>query len=455
MGGFSGGHHGFSGGHHGFSGGNFGGFSGGHHGLRGVPSGAFSSGGHHGGLPGATFRSVPSLGNSHIGRHSGLGGTNIIQHNPNSFTTRHLGGATVTHGFRGVNQATPSITNQLRGAHAQSLLGHAPRSLGNGATFLHHHGLNHSLGKTGPIGTTGPLGTTGPNSLHHHGNWNGAGMHHHRHGGFYPYFYPYFGFSPFAFGWGWPYYGSPYGYGYSSGYFGYNPNCYYGGYGGSAYAYPSTATAPATTAAPTTATAADDAKAFAEKGEADFRSGDYKAAVYAWRHAVVDDPQNGVLTMMLGQALFATGQFDEAAGATQQAMQLLAEDQWGVVVKNFRELYGNAADYTTQLRALEKEVKGSGDKPATRFLLGFHYGYLGYPSHAVKQLDKTIKLAPQDQMAQRLREIMAGPKPGDQKPGDQKPGDNPQDDAQDAGKKAVKDGQPPQKSGAGKEAVDI
>lgn len=49
---------------------------------------------------------------------------------------------------------------------------------------------------------------------------------------------------------------------------------------------------------------------FAAKGEASFKAGDYAGAVYAWRHAVIDDPQNPVIAMMLGQALFATGKYD-------------------------------------------------------------------------------------------------------------------------------------------------
>jgi hypothetical protein len=453
MGGF-GGHHG------GFSGGHIGGFSGGHHGISGGNFGGFNGGMHHsGGLSGSSLHSSPSFGSHHLGGnsfgthsglsgHSGLGGASAIHHNPNSFTNRHLGAGTVTHGYRGVGGA--QALHHVGGGNAQSLLGRTSGSFGNSGGFLHHHGGNQFAGAG-----------AGLHHGNHHGNWNGGGSFHHRHGGYYPFINPFFGFYPFGLGlgWGWPYYGygyygSPYGYGYGTGYFGYSPYAYYGSYGGAGYGYPSTvtgavgATAPAASTPPASTTSADNARVFAEKGEADFKAGDYKSAVYAWKHAVVDDPQNGVLMMMLSQALFATGQFDEAAGATQHAMRLLPEDQWGVVVKNFRELYGQGADYTTQLRALEKDVKQYGDNTATRFLLGFHYGFLGYPNHAVTQLDKTLKLAPQDQMAKRLREIMANPNPADQKPGDK------QNDAHDAGKKAVKDGQAPEKTDAKNDAVD-
>ena len=57
--------------------------------------------------------------------------------------------------------------------------------------------------------------------------------------------------------------------------------------------------------------------------------------------------------MMLAQALFAQGSFNEAAAATELGMALLPPEQWGVVVKNYRELYPDNATYTAQLRAAE------------------------------------------------------------------------------------------------------
>jgi Flp pilus assembly protein TadD len=158
--------------------------------------------------------------------------------------------------------------------------------------------------------------------------------------------------------------------------------------------------------AQSTTTAGTGAQTFAEQGEAAFWAGDYQGAVYAWRHGVIDDPQNPLMVMLLGQALFATGHFDEAALATHTAMQMIPKDQWGVVVTNFRELYGRVADYTTQIRALEKAEAERPNDPALRFLAGFQYAYLGYPQAAIDQLDKGLKLAPTDEMAKQLREEM-------------------------------------------------
>jgi hypothetical protein len=79
----------------------------------------------------------------------------------------------------------------------------------------------------------------------------------------------------------------------------------------------------------------------------------------------------------LAQALFAAGQYEEAAGATQAGMQMLPEEKWGVVIRGYQELYGDMQDYTNQIRALEKARTEKPDSPALRFLLGFQFGYLG------------------------------------------------------------------------------
>ena len=143
---------------------------------------------------------------------------------------------------------------------------------------------------------------------------------------------------------------------------------------------------------------------FATQGEQEFRAGKYEAAVRSWRHSLVDEPGNGGVMMLMAQALFATGQYDEAAGAVQLGMQMLPVEKWGVVVEHYKELYAKIGDYTTQLRALEKSRNEHPDDPALRFLLGYHYGFLGYPKDGLKQLDKCCELAPKDELAQKLQE---------------------------------------------------
>jgi Flp pilus assembly protein TadD len=216
----------------------------------------------------------------------------------------------------------------------------------------------------------------------------------------YGYGYPYFGYS--RFGYPWWYFGYPYfGYGGYYGYPSYGYSSYPSGYVYTAdgYTYPSTA------AQVDQAAAATD-QDFAAEGEAAFRRGDYATAIRAWRHALVDQPENATLVLMLAQALFATGQYNEAAGAVQAGLSQIPEDQWGVVVSNYAELYGNIGDYTTQLRQLEAAAKRDPKDPALQFLLGYHYGFLGYPRQAEAVLKRATELAPQDPLAKRLHELM-------------------------------------------------
>lgn len=142
------------------------------------------------------------------------------------------------------------------------------------------------------------------------------------------------------------------------------------------------------------------------EGEVAFESGDYAGAAQSWRQGVVNDPQNPVLRMRLGQALFATGDYKDAAAVTQEAMSQLPKDKWGDVVANSRDLYGDYKDYTKQLRVLEATARNKPDDPELRFLLAYHYGYLGYHQQSIDQLNKTLSLLPNSEMSKQLRDEM-------------------------------------------------
>ena len=80
---------------------------------------------------------------------------------------------------------------------------------------------------------------------------------------------------------------------------------------------------------------------------------------------------------------------------------------------NSRELYGSYQNYTTQLRALESAARTKPDDLGLRFLLGYHYAYLGYPQQAVDQLDRVVRAVPADDVAKQMLAEMQGklPKP--------------------------------------------
>ena len=111
--------------------------------------------------------------------------------------------------------------------------------------------------------------------------------------------------------------------------------------------------------------------------------------------------------LLLAQALFATGQYQPAAGAVQLAMQMLPQDQWGNVIRNYTELYSGNTAFTDQLRKLEAARNANPNDSAVHFLLGYEYGYLGYAKDAIKEFDKSITLRPQDRGAVLLRNQFA------------------------------------------------
>ncbi|MES1213701.1 MAG: tetratricopeptide repeat protein [Singulisphaera sp.] len=341
--------------------------------------GAYAGGRGVGGVPGRTAGSFGHSQNSFVARHSVAGGG------------AHFAGGAGGRGFAG---------------NSNSFIGRHGTGFGNGnsfnrsANFVNNRtfsGMNRGLGY-GYGGYGRGYGGFG----YGRGYRGYGGFGRYGYGGFWPFFgfYPFFGYG-LGYGLGYGGYG---GYGYG-GYGGYGS---YGGYGnyGSYAAYPTTAYDNTLTTAATVNPA--EAQTYADRGEAAFKTGNYAEAVYDWKHALVDDPQNGTLGMLYAQALFAYGQYDEAAGATQVAMSLLPADHWGVVVKNYKDLYPNVQNYTDQLRALEGARNTKPEDPGLRFLLGFHYSYLGYPTQAIRELNKAVELQPQDEMAKQLLSVIKG-----------------------------------------------
>ena len=203
-----------------------------------------------------------------------------------------------------------------------------------------------------------------------------------------------------------------YGYGYSGigrlGYYGYQSNYAYapGGYYNDSGYVVNNDNNLQPIEAPSQEKLADSLD-YAGQGEAAFAMGRYEDAANLWRHALVDDPTNGALVLLLAQAQFQLGNWDEAAGAVQQASRMLPEDNWGAVVSNYEELYSNKQDYTNQLKKLEQARNDDPESPSLRFLLGYHFGFLGYPKQSIREFDKALEVAPKDEVASKMREMMA------------------------------------------------
>jgi tetratricopeptide (TPR) repeat protein len=236
------------------------------------------------------------------------------------------------------------------------------------------------------------------------GNW-GWGW-----GGYAP--FGFYGFSPFGFvpwgygpgfGIGFAYHTGPFtfGLGYNFGYSPYMP-----------YA-PVYAEAPVVVGAappllpqpdavlPPPASDAKPAQNFAERGQDLFLQGKYDDAVKEFRHAVVDDPKNGPLLALTGEALWAAGSYNEAAGAIQQSLLATPEADWAAVA-------GRAARLTpTEAVTKVGAALNAKEQPDLRFLAAYQSFGAGKYGEAAAHLDVLLKNAPNDQVAKKLREQAA------------------------------------------------
>jgi len=131
-------------------------------------------------------------------------------------------------------------------------------------------------------------------------------------------------------------------------------------------------------------------------GRRAFRAGQYELALSHWRYALVGDPKNGGIQLLVAQAHFALGKYQAAATALQTGVQILPQSEWGQVVQDYSNLYANVQSYKDQLKALENARNAKPDDPAMRFVLGYQFGYLGHPKHAVAELDKSLELQPRE-----------------------------------------------------------
>jgi len=144
---------------------------------------------------------------------------------------------------------------------------------------------------------------------------------------------------------------------------------------------------------------ADEANVdFAARGQELFLNGKYPDAVKTLRHAVLDDPKNGPLLALTGEALWAAGNYDEAAGALQQSLLATPETDW-VGVANRAARLTPTESVTALAKALEK-----GEQPAMRFLAGYQSFGAGKYDEAAAHLEYVLKKAPEDQVAKKLRD---------------------------------------------------
>jgi tetratricopeptide (TPR) repeat protein len=161
---------------------------------------------------------------------------------------------------------------------------------------------------------------------------------------------------------------------------------------------------PATAAAPPAGVSAEGMSLF-DQSRAAFATGDYKQALELCNQTLKTMPNDAVVHEFRSLVLFALQNYRDAAAAAYAVLSAGPGWDWTTL----SSLYGNVADYTTQLRALEAFVKKNPKSSDGRFLLAYHYLTAGHPDAARTQLREVDKLTPNDRLVRQLLGISSAP----------------------------------------------
>jgi tetratricopeptide (TPR) repeat protein len=195
-------------------------------------------------------------------------------------------------------------------------------------------------------------------------------------------------YGGYPLGWG---YGSGLGnFAYSSGYLPYMNPYYASGMGGWNYAQP-IPTMLVTEARP-------GAQQMFDQAVAQFRAGEYQAALATVDQAIQQNPSDHVMHEFRALTLFAMGDFKNAAATIHPVLAVGPGWDWATL----SNLYDNIDVYTAQLRRLESAVTSNPNQADNQFLLAYHYTTAGHSEAAAKRLAEVVRISPNDRLAADL-----------------------------------------------------
>jgi tetratricopeptide (TPR) repeat protein len=163
-------------------------------------------------------------------------------------------------------------------------------------------------------------------------------------------------------------------------------NPYYGDSGGGydysqpidPYEQPAATTDATATAAAAPPGASPEGMALFDQSREAFAKGDYKEALELCNQTLKTMPNDAVVHEFRALTQFALQNYPEAAAGAYAVLSAGPGWDWTTV----SSLYGNVADYSTQLRALEAFVKKNPKSSDGHFLLAYHYLTAAHPDAA-------------------------------------------------------------------------
>ncbi|MEZ6018132.1 MAG: tetratricopeptide repeat protein [Planctomycetota bacterium] len=120
-------------------------------------------------------------------------------------------------------------------------------------------------------------------------------------------------------------------------------------------------------------------------GDRAFREGRFGDAVHHYAKAIEFSPEDGILHLVLADALFATGDYRYAAYALREALEKDPALAANVVDK--RSFYADPAEFEAQLAVLERYLEDHFLDDDARLVLAANYLFGGRPLDAVKLLE--------------------------------------------------------------------
>jgi hypothetical protein len=168
-------------------------------------------------------------------------------------------------------------------------------------------------------------------------------------------------------------------------------------------------------AAGTGAEGAQEAREVFDQAVAAFRNADYAAAQSTVEKAIELLPGDATLHEFRALTLFAQQKYREAAAALYAVLAAGPGWDWDTL----RSLYSDPQAYTRQLRALERYQRNHPGRAEASFLLACHYLTLGANDAAIRELEHTVEVQPEDKLAAQLLQVLKQPPDSTDRP---KPG---------------------------------
>jgi tetratricopeptide (TPR) repeat protein len=146
-------------------------------------------------------------------------------------------------------------------------------------------------------------------------------------------------------------------------------------------------------------------------GDFYFREGRFGEAVEAYRRALDHVPEDGTVHLALADALFATGDYHQAAYVIGKALEL--DPELAAVQVDKRAFYGDPTLLDKQLDTLKRYIEDKPFDAAAHFMLGYNLRLTGQLDGARRAFERVLELDGDHAAARMFLDALARPASSD------------------------------------------